>query len=867
MHWVEIADVLPENTLYAYARFSFSLDRASGGALTLGARGHAMAWLNGAYLGRTYVRSHPEEVRTECFDLATHLRRGKNVIALLLHGVGRAREDIPGVMPSVPIAFTTAGTAGTTDFSSMECWRLARAEEYRPAPRHNSLIGHSEMRDLRLEPVGWRLPPFEDSGWAVAIPRAAEAVEAVPSMLRPLAEQIAAPDCIALQGAWQAGYAAVSDPPTPEHRFWRIQTGSVGEATTFYAPVTVSSRFWIDGMDAGTRLHPPAPWIQIPHAVPLPGDGRCHCLEGELDRPCRFAWSHCPEGGDCVTWATDRDGPWVGGATEEDPDARPCHDAIMRENRAVLSGGGKVDLLVEDEVFAIYFIFPRSITLLPRLQFTGASAGVAIELVYSEEFIDRAGELLPAAYRDRVVLREGDQEYAVSFQYKSARVLGLIIDARGGRVRLEQVQAIYRHYAYDCVGAFACSDERLEGVWTICANTMEAGSQDAIVDGPWREQLLYIGDNQVHNPACYHLYGNHEIVEWQHTLYRQGQMEDGLFQPNQPCRTGPEEYRLLDQTILWPSQLAMHLLYTGREEFVRDHMTPMLRLLDGFQSRFGRQADGDPRLRDLTGWNWVDHPGLEGSMVRSIRHDGIPTAINLLYSLAPEAGVGLCRWAGRDEDGERLCALRERLHEKLRAQHWDGARAVYADCVVDGAPSPEVSAHVNLLAILSGLSDEADALLERTWGREDVLQPLGPFFRHVTFEVLHRLGRGEALLHEIHRTWGEFLDAGLTTTPEYALINGLSRASQGHPWGASPVIYLARTIAGVTPLAPGWRETRFCPRLCDLEWLHLTVPTPHGSLDLELEQDARGIRGVVRKPAGITIVTADVEVTRGIDIV
>ncbi len=155
------------------------------------------------------------------------------------------------------------------------------------------------------------------------------------------------------------------------------------------------------------------------------------------------------------------------------------------------------------------------------------------------------------------------------------------------------------------------------------------------MDGPWREQMLYIGDNFVHNQAAYHLYSNLEIVRWQHQLYAQGQMPDGLFQPNQPCRTPPDQYRLLDQTILWPFQLEHHWQHTADRAFIAGLLPNMVRLLDGFQKLFGKGGGGDPRLRGLTGWNWVDHPGLlDGRELRSIRNDGIPTAINLLYVMA-----------------------------------------------------------------------------------------------------------------------------------------------------------------------------------------------------------------------------------------
>ncbi len=341
-------------------------------------------------------------------------------------------------------------------------------------------------------------------------------------------------------------------------------------------------------------------------------------------------------------------------------------------------------------------------------------------------------------------------------------------------------------------------------------------------------------------------------------------MPDGIFQPNQPCRPPPEHYRLLDQTILWPIQLEQHWLYTGRVEFIEPLLPNMIRLLDGLVNRFGREAD--PRLREVTGWNWVDHPGLEDGAVRPIRHDGIPTGINLLQLLALQSAIRLLRAYGRIDEAARLDGRASALRSRLLTGHWNERRGLFADCVVAGVPSTEVSLHLNLLAILAGLPEDPHTVLDRSWRQPGVLQLCGPFFRVHLFEVLHRLNRIPEMLAEIRSVWGSYVDAGLTTTPENEAINGEFGSSVGHPWGASPAIYLARSIAGLTPLEPGWRVTRFTPNLCDLKTLAVTVPTPHGPITARLGCDGRGLTGTLDVPAGITMVIPDTNVQSSVQL-
>lgn len=861
MHYAALESCIAP-TRYYYARRRFTAAAGAQGTVDLATDQYALLWLNGAYLGRTFVRAHADEWRAQTFDLTPHLRAGENVLALLVHSWGAPHVDIPGTPVPVPAAFACTGTVGEVDLGDLAAWRVAPAVEYGPAPRQGAIIGHEENRDLRREPFGWRELGFDDSTWTAPVVCPLTHRRLVPSLLRPLAEEVRYPARIVTQGPFTEGAVFVAQPPTPDHHYWQVQFSlTTGQTLVFAYENWIGAYVDVDGTRYQTPLDPPADWMGPLRPLVLRLSAGAHTLAGYYPGTghTRLGWSTVPDGATGIRWATSPEEPFVPMTMPLDVDRE--HTLLMDgyqpadDPRCALKPDGQLDLTVEDAEYAVILEFPESITMLPRVEILDATAGVQLELIYSERLSDLDGFTIPGAYIDRATLREGAQTWEVSFQYKSARILILRVRAQGGRVTIGRVWATYRHYDYDMVGAFASSDERLNRIWQLCAHTMEHGSQDFIMDGPWREQLLYIGDNQVHNQAAYYLYGNHEIVEWQHTLYAQGQMPDGLFQPNQPCRTAPKEYRLLDQTILWPQQLEHHLLYTGREAFIRDLLPNMVRLLDGFQGQFGRLDAGDPRLRDVTGWNWVDHPGITPEGVyRAIRHDGIPTAINLLYLAGLQSATRMLAQFGQTDDATRFAELAQHLATCLRREHWDGARQRFADCEIDGQPSTEASVHVNLLAIEAGLADDPVALLDRTWRQPGVLQILGPFFRLHLFEVLHRLGRVEELLAEMRTVWGEFLDAGLTTTAENHAINGEFGASVGHPWGASPAIYLAKSVAGLYPVRSGWSQAVFDPQLADLPQVRVTVPTPHGPIEAVLSQEHGQIHGVLSVPETIELV-------------
>jgi hypothetical protein len=852
---------LPMESRYVYARASFNLDTVvSDAEFHLGVRYFANVWVNGVFAGRTYVRHHDDEMRYEKFNITPYLQTGENVIALLLHAWGEPEYDIPGVLLPTSIMFATDGNAGSCNFTDASVWRVAVADEYLSARRHNGLIGHEELRDMRLEPQGWTVPGFDDSKWLQPNVKIWDNVAFLPSPLCPLYEEVVTPQRIVKQGKFREASTFISTPVNSSDKIWQIKY-SVEESMniTFYFNFRLGMKIWVDGEEKQFHIDPPLPWVEIYQPIFLELTAGEHVITGTFPTPTEFqhnmlpfGWDICPTGGNRVEWAASIDGEFTQGLVKIDPDHRPMIDVILPENRCVLNADGTVNLTVEDEDFAIIFEFPKSITMLPRMEIADATAGVQLDVVYSERLSGVEGLTLPAAYTDRVILRDGSQNYEVSFQYKSARVVVIIVRAKGARAVISKVSAIYRHYDYENTGQFISNETRLNSVWDICRNTMEFGSQDIIMDGPWREQLLYIGDNIVHNMACYHLFGNHEIVEWQHTLYAQGQMPDGIFQPNQPCITTPEQYRLLDQTILWPIQLEQHLQYTGHKDFVFNLLPNVIKLMDGFQQLFS--VPGDSRLRNVTGWNWVDHPGLEDGKVRSIRHEGIPTAINILQYMALKSSANVLNSAGNTADGVRLQKVADELKVLLQKNHWDANRKVFVDCVVDGKQSPEVSVHVNLLAIEAGLADDPNDCLNRTWKQPGVLQMCGPFFRVHLFEVLHQLGRIPEMLTEIRDLWGGFADNGLTSTPENHEINGDWESSVGHPWGASPATYLVKSIAGITPLAMGWDTMLFDPQMCDLQSLKVIVPTPHGPVTAILQKNGDVITGTLTVPKGIEVV-------------
>lgn len=855
MKTAHITETFPKQHLYYNGRLAFSLHQAPTEPVILqfAAEWWARIWINGQYIGRNYVRTHEDEYRYEQWDLQPYLKQGDNVLAVQVHVWGEPEAVIPGVPPPCPARLALVGQVEDVDFADWTRWRFAPDPAYRDARRHNSLIGHEENRDLRLDPTGWRLPGFDDRDWQPPC-TGESARQWNPSLLRPLKEEAVYPQRIIQQGALLPGQMWETEAPRNNMPFWRTFLELEEDAEiTFLVLNYVSSQLWVDGKSIFMPNEPAFEFFAFLAPIVLKLTKGRHIISGYHCVPpavepvgqeympppvLRIGCSHIPGQEPLhIEWSRSMHGPFEPAQVmRRDPDNGPLADTIEPRNDASLGTEGAISLHVANTHYALRLELPFNMTVLPIIEIEDATAGAQVDVIYSEFMSQRDGLDLPGTYVDRYTLREGPQTLDVSFQYKSARIITLYLHAPNGHITLKRVSAIYRHYDYEQTGALTCSDPRLEQIWQIGRNTIEMGSQDFIMDGAWREQLFYLGDSNVAAQTCYHLFRNTEILDWEFTLLKQGQMEDGLFQPIQPSRTPPELYRLLDQSILLPLMLERHLFYTGKIDFVQQMMPTIIKEMLGFQQCFGRMAsEGDPRLRKLTGWNWVDHLGLEDGIPRSMRHDGIPSAINFLYLQALQATQRLL--AHFDVADEQITLIRDALQQKLTTEHWNPARNMFADCVIDGKPSHECSIHINLLAILTGCAENPAELIKRTYKQSGVQQICGYSFRDNLYEAMRIAGMQADILEDIREQYGPMLDEGLTTTAENVPLNGHWWASVAHAYSTAPNIHLAKTIAGLRPLTPGWKTFAFEPCLADLNHLSVIIPTPAGDIRAEITNE------------------------------
>lgn len=174
-------DPAPRNS-YTYFRKTLDLGSTPKSAkIHLTADSRYIVFVNGAAVGRGPVRSDRRWLYYDTWDISARLKRGKNVIAVLVHHYGeftfQYMKGRGGLIAEVEAGRSLLARTDST-------WRARRSEAWAGGgPRMSIQLGFPEVYDARKEPKGWKLPEFDDSAWATTEEIGAAGMEPWPHLI------------------------------------------------------------------------------------------------------------------------------------------------------------------------------------------------------------------------------------------------------------------------------------------------------------------------------------------------------------------------------------------------------------------------------------------------------------------------------------------------------------------------------------------------------------------------------------------------------------------------------------------------------------------------------------------------------------
>jgi alpha-L-rhamnosidase len=167
---------------------------------------------------------------------------------------------------------------------------------------------------------------------------------------------------------------------------------------------------------------------------------------------------------------------------------------------------------------------------------------------------------------------------------------------------------------------------------------------------------------------------------------------------------------------------------------------------------------------------------------------------------------------------------------------WDGQKRCFRETWRGGALSNDISEQANCWAVAFGVvdGDLASTVMRAVTQEKKASILIGtPYFSFYMLEALCTSGHHGQALEYMRDRWAAMLKWGATTWWENWHTNG----SLCHGWSSGPTCFLQSEILGVKPLLPGWEEISIEPHPAGLSWMRGTVPTPHGPVNVEMNNE------------------------------
>jgi len=398
---------------------------------------------------------------------------------------------------------------------------------------------------------------------------------------------------------------------------------------------------------------------------------------------------------------------------------------------------------------------------------------------------------------------------------RAGRYIEITVTTGEAALVLEKLILIRAEYPLEIVAEFTTDLAPVQSLLERCQRTVRASCHDNLIDGPYYEQMGWIGDTPQVALTLYSMSRDDRIVRKTLEVFDRSRLTNGMIRARWPAR---DSLFLPTYSLCWINVLHDFAWWRHDPEFVRARLPGMRAILDGFLTWVSAQ---DGLLRIPTGWNFVDWvPGWDGG-IPPRDADGASGVFQWQLARALGQAAEL-----EEQVGEVELAARFRRHAAQVAQaaevFWNDARGLYAD----NRSHTAFSEHTQAYAALSGLIPAAhltrfkQALIED----KNLTHATDPF-THYVFEAYVRLDLRAHLWPRLQR-WFDYDGLGLLTTPEAPEPT----RSDCHAWGAHAHFHLFASVLGIRPAAPGFRQVRINPVWDCLQNVSGKMPHPDGEI-------------------------------------
>jgi len=489
-----------------------------------------------------------------------------------------------------------------------------------------------------------------------------------------------------------------------------------------------------------------------------------------------------------------------------------------------------------------------------------ADEGVEID-IYGIEHITKQGVLQHSRHNRNgmtYITRSGINRFT-SLKRRSGRFIFITFRKQQSPIRIWKLQLIESTYPVNSIGAFQCSDSRLDNIWEISERTLKLCMEDTYTDCPLYEQTLWVGDARNEALFAFPVFGATDIAK--KCIRLAGQSLERF--PITGCQVPSAwECILPAWSFLWSISVWDYYWYSGDKEFLEEVWHWVIKNLKGAESLIGNNGLFSARM-----WNMFDWSGIDDN------HDTVLHCSMLIVG-AIEAALK-CADVLKDEKNKMwLNNLRKKLVKNIN-KLWDGNKGAYRDSIHnDGKLSNSTSQHTSFLAILYDIIESKNygtALENMLNPPKEMIKVGAPFAILYFYEALEKVGKDDDIIKSIYESYLPMLEANATTVwetfPSSDFRPGdFPTRSHCHAWSSAPLYFLNRIILGIRQTAIGGKEFTISPRLNGLAWANGTVATIHGPLFVSWKLIKNKLVVNIKSPENVKVEFEKNETHEGFDV-
>ncbi len=416
--------------------------------------------------------------------------------------------------------------------------------------------------------------------------------------------------------------------------------------------------------------------------------------------------------------------------------------------------------------------------------------------------------------------------------WRAGRYVRLRIRTSRKPLQLCDLAILQTGYPLERDGTWHSSDSGWDRLMPLFENAFQCSAHEQWTDSPYYEQLCYVGDARLHALSNYAFFGDDRLSQRSIELFGWSRLGSGLVAERYPSAYRQES---LTYAMLWPLMVRDFAYWRDNPIFVKS-LLPALRSLLA-------EIEGLPQqgglLTSSPGWPYVDWvPEWEQGCGPGAR-EGDSSIVNLHWVLCLQAAAQIENVQGDPVMASRYDRMAKASMDAVLKRYWDAQRGLLLDTV----NCELLSEHAQFFALLTGLLDEEKTHLCLKALREENLVRATIYGSFYLLDALYLHGRDQEL-HQRLAFWRSLPDQGFTATPEAPEPS----RSDAHAWGAHPMWHSAASIAGIRPVAPGFRHVRIAPCPGEIKTISCHVVHPRGRVEATMDFSGENLQGVIVLP-------------------